>query len=58
VIGSEDFALQSVDVKMVRRKNKPVGPVAAKLWRLMQGHDKLAPNVRFGSLADENTRSE
>ncbi len=39
VITSEDFAPFSVDIKIVRRKHKPVGPVAAKLWQLMQGLD-------------------
>lgn len=46
VLGSEDFAPFSIDVKMVRRKNKPVGPVAVMLWRLMQGLDSPAPNER------------
>ncbi|MBT6096151.1 MAG: LysR family transcriptional regulator [Rhodospirillaceae bacterium] len=32
---SNDFAPISADVKMVRQKNKPIGPVAAKLWQLM-----------------------
>ena len=39
VLGSIDLLPFKVDVKMVRRKNKPVGPVAAKLWQLMQDFD-------------------
>jgi hypothetical protein len=32
----------------VRRKNKPVGPVAAKLWQLMQDFDtKLIGSRNF-----------
>jgi DNA-binding transcriptional LysR family regulator len=39
VLDSIDFLPFKVDIKMVRRKNKPVGPVAAKLWQLMQDFD-------------------
>lgn len=46
VLSSKDFEPIKVDVKMVRQKNKPVGPVAAKLWLLMQGLDNPASNVR------------
>ncbi len=46
MLSSKDFAPFRVDVKMVRRKNKPVGPVAAKLWLLMQGLDNPTSNVR------------
>lgn len=52
VIGFEDYVSLKLDVKIVRRKNKPVGPVAEKLWRLMQGLDISEPNVRSGSEAD------
>ena len=41
VLRSRDFKPFKVDVKMVRRKNKPVGPVAAKLWQLMQDFDVM-----------------
>jgi hypothetical protein len=58
VVGFEDYVSPRLDVKIVRRKNKPVGPVAEKLWRLMQGLDISEPNVRSGSGADENTTSE
>ena len=40
-LSSKDFLPFSVDIKMVRRKNKPVGPVAAKLWQLMQNFDVM-----------------
>ncbi|NQU56130.1 MAG: LysR family transcriptional regulator [Rhodospirillales bacterium] len=41
VLSSEDFAPITVDVNMIRPRNKPVGPVAAKLWLLMQGLEDL-----------------
>ena len=40
---SKDFAPISADIKMVRRKNKPIGQVAAKLWKLMQEPGESAP---------------
>lgn len=40
---SKDFAPISADIKMVRRKNKPIGPVAAKLWQLMRELDESGP---------------
>jgi len=39
---SKDFLPFKVDIKMVRRKNKPVGPVAAKLWQLMENFEVKA----------------
>lgn len=35
-LSSPDFPPIAAEVKMVRHKNKPVGPVAAKLWQLMR----------------------
>jgi len=43
---SPDFLPIAADVKIVRRKNKPIGPVAAKLWELMREVGKLAPDAR------------
>lgn len=34
-LNSPDFPSMTADVKMVRHKNKPAGPVASKLWQLM-----------------------
>jgi len=39
MLNSKDFSPFTVEIKMVRRKNKTVGPVAAKLWLLAQGLD-------------------
>jgi len=36
VLRAEEFAPIQVDVKMVRRKDKAKGPVAEKLWTMMQ----------------------
>lgn len=39
VLTSKDFPAQTLSLKMIRKKNKPVGPVAARLWQLLQQLD-------------------